>query len=217
MDSRRDLEVRLQRCRGFTDPAVDKEQYPTPADLASHLVHAADLHGDFEGRVVLDLGTGTGILALGAATRGPDRVIGLELDRAALTVARENRQRIAGETDLAPVTWVLGDATRPPLCPTEPVTVLSNPPFGAQRGRRHADRAFLEAIAALPQATSYTIHNAGSHDFVASFAGDNGGRVTHAWAGELDLDRQFPFHEAATRTIDVEILRIEWARSERGT
>lgn len=210
MRSRRDLERLLQECRGFEEPRVELEQYQTPADLAAHLVHVADLRGDLADGTVLDLGTGTGILALGAATRNPRQVLGIERDRTVLDTARENDRMLRRRTHLEPVAWIRGDATRLPLRCPDPVTVLSNPPFGAQRGRRHADRGFLAAIAGLAPAVSYTVHNAGSHHFVEAFAGDNGGRVTDAWAADLDLDRQFPFHEDRRRSIDVEIARIEW-------
>jgi putative methylase len=201
-----ELERRLSSLSGFADPRADLEQYPTPAWLAAHLVHLADLQGDLAGRRVLDLGTGTGLLGLGAATRGPASVVGIDRDPAALSVARDNAAALA---PTAPVHWLLADATRPPLSPARPATVLTNPPFGARDGNEHADRAFLAAAAELG-AVSYSIHNAGSRAFVESFADDAGGEVTHAVAADFELDRQFPFHEEDRRVIEVEVFRIEW-------
>lgn len=209
MPSKRALERRLADLDGFDQPRVELEQYATPAWLAAHLLHLADLQGDLRGRTVVDLGAGTGMLAIGAALRGAHGVVGIERDPGALSVARCNGARIEGADGLD---WVRGDATRAPLCPAEPVTVVMNPPFGAQRGARHADRAFL-ATAADVAAVSYSIHNAESRDFVEAFAGEEGGTVTHAFAAEVDLDRQFEFHAEETRSIDVEVFRIEWGRS----
>jgi len=212
--TRRGLERRLADLATFAEPRLDLEQYPTPADLAAHLLHDADLRGDLSG-TVLDLGAGTGVLALGAGLRSPDRVIGIERDAGALAVARENRRAVDPPT---PVAWLRGDATRPPLCREgdsqtppgrEDVTVVTNPPFGAQDGSRGADRAFLAAAAGIA-AVSYSIHNAGSEAFVEAFAGDNGGRVTHAFGAGLDLDRRFDHHSTERKTIDVEVFRIEW-------
>mgnify|MGYP000459968079 CR=1 FL=1 len=48
------------------------------------VIHGIELRveaGPDADEVVLDLGTGTGMLALAAALRGPARVIGVELDR----------------------------------------------------------------------------------------------------------------------------------------
>ncbi|GAD52968.1 predicted RNA methylase [Halarchaeum acidiphilum MH1-52-1] len=205
---KRALERRLADVAGFDDPDVEREQYPTPAGLAAHLLHTADLRGDLDD-VVLDLGTGTGMLALGAACRDPARVVGLDVDGDALAIARANESRVAPET---PVAWVRGDARDPPLDVARPVTVVMNPPFGAQRERRHADRRFLATAADLAD-VSWSIHNAGSRDFAASFAADEGGAVTDAFAAEFDVARQFDFHTSARETLDVEVYRIDWSQS----
>ena len=206
MHSKRALEMRLSEVAGFDAPRADLEQYATPADVAAHVVHLAEVQGDLSGTVV-DLGTGTGMLALGAAFAGPERVVAVERDADALETARENERRIDSPT---PVAWLLGDATRPPLCdPAGPVTVLMNPPFGAQRGNVHADRRFLDAVAGLAD-VSYSIHNAGSREFVESFAADHGGTVTHAFRAAFDLPNQFAFHERERATVDAEVFRVEW-------
>ncbi|MEF8774240.1 MAG: METTL5 family protein [Halobacteriales archaeon] len=202
-----ELERRLSSLSGFASPRVELEQYPTPAWLAAHLIHLVDLQSDLAGRLVVDLGAGTGLLALAAATRRPRAVVGVERDPDALRVARENERALAPAT---PVHWVRTDATRPPLSDSSGATVLMNPPFGAQRGHEHADRAFLGAAADVA-GVSYSIHNEGSRSFVESFAGDEGGDVTHAFAAKFELDRQFPFHDRDRQIVDVEVFRIEWS------
>jgi putative methylase len=200
------LETQLAVVAGFENPRVDLEQYPTPPGLAAHVVHVADLNDDIDGKTVVDLGTGTGMLALGAALRGPERVVGVEVDRSALETARENRKRVGTRTS---IDWVLADATRAPLCPSEPTTVVMNPPFGAQDGKAGADRAFLETAADIAD-VSYSIHNDGSREFVEAFAADHGGEVTHAFAATFDVDRQFDFHDQERAELDTELYRIEW-------
>jgi putative methylase len=206
MATKAQLAGQLAVVAGFENPQAALEQYPTPPELAAHVIHVADLNGDVEGRTVVDLGTGTGMLALGAALRGPARVVGVEIDRAALLTARENRVRVGTRT---PIHWIQADATRLPLRPDGPTTVVMNPPFGAQAGNEHADRAFLASAAAIAD-VSYSVHNAGSREFVEAFAADNGGEVTHAFAAEFDVDRQFDHHEDDRRGIDTEVFRIEW-------
>ncbi|WP_299233175.1 METTL5 family protein [Natronomonas sp.] len=204
--TRRRLAQELAVVAGFEDPRAPLEQYHTPPDLAAHIVHVADLQADIEGRTVLDLGCGTGMLALGAALRGPDRVVGLDVDPAPLSTAAENERRVGAITD---VSWVRGDATAAPFAPKERATVLMNPPFGAQSGNEGADRGFLETASRIAS-VSYSVHNAGSESFVESFAADNGGTVTHSFAAEFDLPRQFDHHTAERRSIDTEVFRIEW-------
>ncbi|NHN58669.1 MULTISPECIES: METTL5 family protein [Halorussus] len=216
------LERRLSRVTGFGDPRVELEQYPTPADLAAHLVHLADVQGDLAGKTVADLGTGTGMLALGAACRSPARVVALDRDAAALARARENERTVLPEA-ATPVEWILADATRAPLCLSSEqsaavgrqtaradATVLMNPPFGAQTGNEHADRAFL-ATARAVSSVSYSVHNAGSREFVEAFAADEGGEVTHAFRAELELPRQFAHQTSEREVVDAEVFRIRWA------
>ncbi|MFB6171386.1 MAG: METTL5 family protein [Haloarculaceae archaeon] len=204
--TKRALAQELAVVGGFEDPRVDLEQYRTPPDLAAHLVHTADLQGDIEHRLVVDLGCGTGMLALGAALRGPDTVVGVDIDPAPLRTARRNQRRVGTTTTIG---WVRGDATRVPLAPVGPTTVVMNPPFGAQDGNEHADRAFLQTAADISD-VSYSIHNAGSRSFVEAFAADEGGEVTHAFAAEFDVPHQFDFHDADREVIEVEVFRIVW-------
>lgn len=205
MHSRREMARALGQVQDFDEPSAALEQYLTPPELASHVCHLAGMHNDLAGRTVVDLGTGTGMLALASRYGDPDRVVGIDVDWAALATARENERRLF---DRPVVDWIRGDATRPPLTVTD-ATVLANPPFGAQDGSRHADRDFLEAAAEIA-AVSYTIHNEGSRSFVESFVEDAGATVTHAFGAEMKVDRRFEFHTADRVDLPVEVYRIEW-------
>lgn len=208
MATKRELEGQLAVVAGFENPRAALEQYPTPPALAAHVIHLADLQGDIEGRTVVDLGAGTGMFTLGAALRSPERVVALELDRQPLTTAVKNRRRVGTKT---PIHWIQADATRPPLRLDGPVTVVMNPPFGAQNGQTGADRGFLETAAEIAT-VSYSVHNTGSRDFIEAFAADNGGEVTHAFAAAFEVRNQFDHHADERREIDTEVYRIEWQR-----
>lgn len=206
MPTKSALAQQLGVVAGFDDPQASLEQYRTPPDLAAHLIHTADLQGDIQGRRVVDLGCGTGMLALGAALRGPETVVGLDIDPSPLSTARENERKIGSQTS---VSWLRADATQSPLCPAEATTVVMNPPFGAQSSNEHADRGFLETAASVAD-VSHSIHNEGSQEFVESFAADKAGEVTHAYQTAFELPRQFEFHDEESRTITAELYRIEW-------
>lgn len=207
MATKRALAQQLGVVGGFENPRVDLEQYRTPPDLAAHLIHRADLNGDIADRTIIDLGCGTGMLSLASALRGPRIVVGLDIDDGPLHVARENERKVASS---ASISWVQAAVEQCPLCPDGPTTVIMNPPFGAQEGNRHADRGFLETTAKIAD-VSYSIHNAESAQFVESFAVDNGGEVTQAYAAEFDVPHSFDFHEDSRRSLDVEVFRIEWS------
>ncbi|WP_018258491.1 METTL5 family protein [Halomicrobium katesii] len=207
MSTKRALAQQLGVVAGFDDPRAPLEQYRTPPELAAHLIHLADLRGDIEDRTIVDLGCGTGMLTLGAALRGPERTVGLDVDPAPLQTARDNERKVASATS---VSWVRGDAENAPLRPDrDGTTVVMNPPFGAQSGNEHADRAFLETTAAIAD-VSYSIHNEGSQEFVGSFAADNGGTVTDSYQTEFEIPRQFDHHEDESRAVTAEVYRIDW-------
>ncbi len=67
---------------------------------------AAYANNDIIGKTVLDLGCGTGRLALGASYLGADNVVGVDVDRLAIKTAVENSLKVglAGN-----VQWVIGD------------------------------------------------------------------------------------------------------------
>lgn len=206
MTSKRNLARQLSSIAGFDHPRVDLEQYKTPPDIAAHVIHVAALRGDIADRTVIDLGTGTGMFAIGAVLRGATPVVGLEIDPDALDIARTNTSAVGISGELH---WIRGDVFDHPLRSVAGATVIMNPPFGAQRDNRHADRQFL-AVAREIGAVSYSIHNAGSMDFVEAYAADEGGTVTDAFELTMPLPNQFDFHTAADRTISAECFRIEW-------
>ena len=90
----RQLEMRLERLQGFERPTARLEQYQTPAPVAARLLHHAAMQGAIEGRRVVDLGCGTGILGCGAALLGASAVTGLDIDPAAVAAARRNAERL---------------------------------------------------------------------------------------------------------------------------
>jgi len=201
---KRALARRLSAVDGFRNPDVELEQYATSPALAANIVHLADLEGDLDAPV-LDLGTGTGMLAIAAACRTPPRVVGIDIDADALAIARENEATVDPPTG---VEWVQGNASDPPIR-LRRATVLMNPPFGAQHGARGADREFLDAARAHASVT-YSVHNAGSRSFIESYAADHDGSVTHAFAAEFPVDAQFEFHRTDRAVLDVEVFRVEW-------
>src|SRR5512139_383209 len=84
------LEMALQRLSGFSHPTAALEQYQTPAPLAARLLFHALMKGDIEGKNVCDLGSGTGVLSIGAALLGAVQVTGVDIDKKAVEVAKAN-------------------------------------------------------------------------------------------------------------------------------
>ena len=197
----RALEIALEDLEGFGRPDPRTEQYATPAVIAARLLHHAHLLGDIGGKAVCDLGCGTGILACGAALLGAWKVVGVELDPAALAVAERNAARLG----------VMAEFVRGDVRDREVIgglgsfdTVVMNPPFGAQDP--HADRPFIDAALGLAPVV-YGIFNAGSLPFLTLYIAGRA-RIDSAIGGVLPMKRTFSFHRKDVADIDVEIVRM---------
>ncbi len=198
----RRLEMELQRLAGFTRPRAALEQYQTPAPLAARLLYHALMKGDIGGKRVCDLGSGTGILAIGAALLGAASVTGIEADAKAVEVAYENAALLQ-EADAG---FIVADVKDPSLSSRAGTfdTVVMNPPFGAQK--EHADRPFIDLALVLAPVT-YGIFNAGSAPFVRTYT-EGRGEITETVGGTFPIKRTFTFHTKDVQEIEVEILRL---------
>jgi putative methylase len=193
---KKDLEIVLQGLAPHPSPSPRLEQYATPAGIAAEVLFLAAQLGDIQGRKVVDLGCGTGVLGIGAALIGAREVVGIDVDEAALGVARANASRLG--VDLGLLTMEVGEF--PEACDT----VLMNPPFGAQQP--HADLPFLDAAFRIARVL-YSFHNAPSEAFVLGWIQDRGGRVTHRLPYAFPILRQFAFHSEDSRVFPVVLLR----------
>lgn len=193
----RKLEIVLEQVQVFESPSSELEQYSTPAPIAARLLYIAFLHGDVAGVRVVDLGCGTGILALGAALLG-GVVTGVDSDKRALAIARRNAKAL--DVDVA---W---RARSIESFEGSFDTVVMNPPFGAQK--RRSDRPFLLKAVSLGNVV-YLLHNSVVNGFVRRFLKPH--RVTDAIPVELPIAHTFKFHKDEVRYVDAIIYRIEVA------
>jgi putative methylase len=193
----RQLEMLLQRVSDFKHPSAEREQYQTPAPLAARLLHTAWLAGDIEGKEILDLGAGTGMLAIGAALLGGN-VVAVEEDMEAITLAEANAHDLG--CNIRFIRIDITDTSAANLIPGAD-TVIMNPPFGAQT--EHADRPFIDMALEKGQIL-YGIYNAGSAPFLVAYIKDRGEITASIHAG-LTIPRTFWFHSRDRYEIPVEI------------
>ena len=188
----------LARVPAHPRPTIALEQYRTPPDLAARLVFELAGLGDLARGRVIDLGAGTGMLSIAAAMFGAPDVVGLDVDPAALRVART----AAADLDVADQTqWVVGDIAQACL---RGEVALTNPPFGTRQ--RHADRPFLDhAFSQAPVAV--VIHHAEAVDHVDARAASHGKTRTHGWRLGFDLPHQYAHQSRATKTLAAVALR----------
>ena len=196
------LEMTLQRLAGFSRPRAALEQYQTPAPLAARLLYHGLMKGDIGGKSVCDLGSGTGVLAIGAALLGAGTVTGIEIDQQAVRTAEKNAALLGADVEF--MVADVRDATLPQYITTPCDTVIMNPPFGAQRA--HADRPFIDLALSIAPVT-YSIFNAGSIQFIKTYTAGRA-EIAEKVGGVFPIKRTFSFHTRDVQDIEVEILRL---------
>jgi putative methylase len=216
-----DLELFLSQIKPHPSPNLHLEQYTTSESAAATLLYlAAYTYGDIVDKRILDLGCGTGRLALGSAFLGAESAVGIDIDRLAVKLAAEKSAKIGFETK---VDWIAGDLN---AVAGKFDTVLQNPPFGVQK--RGADRVFLEKALQVADAV-YSLHNHPFSDeplvkrlrrnavllqveaspFIARFVESHGGRIKAVYAVLMTIPHMFDFHKKARSEtiIDLYVIR----------
>lgn len=212
--SKRHLVATLEQAKGF-DQATAKlhlEQYPTDAGAAVELAYIAGfMHGDVKGRVVLDLGTGTGRLAIAMLFFGAATAIGIEIDDDAARLAVENAVAFGFHDALHVIQADVMDlATLVRGTTVDGCTIVMNPPFGIQ-GPRGADMRFLETAMAFPPAgTIYSMHLSAdrSRDHITARIAAAGWITSEVHQVPVILPRLYDFHVEKRKEIQVDVYRL---------
>ncbi|MDH7507423.1 MAG: METTL5 family protein [Candidatus Thermoplasmatota archaeon] len=196
---KKQLEIILQKIPTFTKPIVELEQYQTPAEIAADIIFIAYQLGDIKDKTVIDLGCGTGIFSIGAKIMGAKKVIGVDIEKNCLKIAR----KYAREKKLK-ITFINKDVKD---IKTKCDTVLMNPPFGAQNSNKKADRRFIEKGFEIA-CVIYSLHLSKTVAFIE--------KMVKSLNGEINLEKQyiFPlkniydFHEKKVLNYNICLLRI---------
>jgi putative methylase len=195
--SRRQLEIQLGKLKILQTPELRLEQYPISAKVAAELLHMAGFeHHDLQGETI-DLGTGTGRLAIGAAIMGSKRVVGVDIDDRSIALARENAMMAGVQVD-----WFVSDIKE---VAGRYDTVIMNPPYGTRSP--HLDVRFLERAFELAP-VSYSVHKSSTREFLRRFVGKRNRKVDAVRSMSLDIPHLFPFHNKKWENVEVDLYRI---------
>ncbi|KAL6260202.1 hypothetical protein P5V15_007737 [Pogonomyrmex californicus] len=205
----RQLEEYLQQLDVFENPKVLLEQYATSAHIASHMLYAAQSQfDDIEGKSIADLGSGCGILSLGAKMLGAEYVVGFEIDSDAVDIQYRNCNDIELFVEI-----VQCDILRflPGKFEKYFDTIIMNPPFGT-KNNAGVDMKFLEAALKLSSNAVYSLHKSTTRDYVLSKASQLGAKGTVIAELRYDLPRAYKFHKKTSVDIQVDFIRFELKR-----
>jgi putative methylase len=198
-----DLEKAISEIEVHPMPKAYLEQYTTPSRVAVEFLFVATyIYNDIIDKRIMDLGCGTGRLAIGAALLGAREAFGVDVDKIAVNVARKNAEKKKVKQNTH---WIVADID---VIQGTFDTVLQNPPFGVQR--RGADRKFIKRSLELGRRI-YSLHKSGgrNREFIKRFIERHGGKVTGIFPMKMDIPKMFDFHTTKNRCVKVDLYRIE--------
>ena len=198
---RQELEITLSRSiRSFSEPKFSLEQYQTPPRVAANLLHRANELGDIDGKSIIDLCAGTGILGIGAALLG-GQVTCIEIDSGAVEILKQNVENIGidlkiEESDI----FTIGDI--------QVDTVVSNPPFGIQQKTKR-DLDFIESGMKMCK-VGYFILDGSPSNFskIPNILNKRGLTVIESYKDEFPLNRSYPWHKLKRKIMAAMVIRV---------
>jgi putative methylase len=217
-----DLELFLSQIEPPPTPKPSFEQYTIPANVAATILYlAAYTYNDIVNKTVLDLGCGTGRLALGAAFLGAKYVVGVDIDKSAVKMAFENSLKANLKEK---VDWINADID---VIQGNFDAILQNPPFGVQKPR--ADRKFLQKALETGKVV-YSLHKSPKKDkafvkkvkarkngimpiapspFFKKFIEVHGGKIRGVYATVMMIPHMFSFHTKKKHEFVAELYVME--------
>jgi putative methylase len=213
-----ELEMIIAEILPHPSPKAYLEQYTVSPEVAAELLYMATyIYDDIIGKSVIDLGCGTGRLAIAAAMLGAKEVVGVDIDKVAITQAIKNAEKLGVK---ARIDWIIADIN---AMRGNSDTVLQNPPFGVQK--RRADRKFLIKALQIGKHV-YSLHkgagsvdkrrsnkpmlpSAGPSSFLKKFIKKNGGEIKAMYALTMSIPRIFAFHQKQRHQFLVNLYVIE--------
>jgi len=200
MMKKKHLSMLLSQLSPSPKPKLKWEGYTLDPESAAEMIHVASwINNDIKRKSVIDLGCGSGILAVGAALNGAKEVYGVDIDREAVKAAKKNAEKIGVRTELIAghIDCIRGHFD----------TTLMNPPFGTWK--RGADILFLRKALEISDVV-YSLHKKGSltSEFLRQKIPEIGGKIDQVREMEITIRRTYSFHRKRNYKVKVSLYRI---------
>ena len=196
---KKELEIRLQKVPFFEKPIPHLEQYLTPASIVADIIFTASQFKDIENKIVVDLGCGTGIFSFGARFVNAKEVIGIDIDKNSIKIAKKYAKEVNQN-----ITFLVQDVNDVKVkCDT----VIMNPPFGAQKSSLRADRKFIEKAFEIGKVL-YTLHLSETIPFIEKMISSLNGEITYYKDYIFPIKHTFDFHDKEAVNYNVTLLRV---------
>ena len=183
------LTIQLDKLKGFSGPKSELEQWRTPGRIAAETA----LLSEPEGKSVIDLGCGTGILSIAVSLLGAKKVIGVDIDTTTLEIARKNSEQLN-----LPITWVNKNALS--WEPEERAdTCLMNPPFDF---KHDLDTRFVEKALAISGTVYALLSSRGRQYWLDHYSAE----VLQEF--DFPLKQQQWFHKRKSVNFEMDLIRF---------
>lgn len=195
------LAVVLSRLSTFEHSHTYAEQYPTDSEVGASVLWNAYMNSDIKGKIIADLGAGTGIIGIGCLLLGAKKVYFVDSDSDALEIAKKNLDTV-DKTLAKKAVFIAADIKEF----NEHVdVVVMNPPFGTKN--IHADKIFLEQAFKIAPVV-FSFHKVESEKFLDSFSRDSGYTITHKWPYDFPIKQTMAFHTKKIYRFKVVAVRL---------
>ena len=195
----KDLEIILQKVPTYERPNPFIEQYTTPANIAADIIFTAFKFGDIQDKKVVDLGCGTGIFSFGAKLANAKEVVGIDVDEGSIKIAKNYAEK--NNEDIQFITKDIKDVH------VKCDTVIMNPPFGAQKSNRWADRAFIEKGFEISNVI-YSLHQTKTIPFIEKLVSSLNGKINYKKNYVFPIKQTYFFHKKKIEKLDATLVRI---------
>jgi len=204
--SKSKLAIILSKLKTFSSPDLMAEQYATDSEIAAEVLWNAFYLYDIENKTIADLGSGTGILGLGALLLGAKKVFFIESDKNSTKTAKENLKFLEEKLGIKLVKKAIFLNQDINNFNEKVDIVIQNPPFGTKQ--KHADKMFLEKAFSITKII-YSFHKLETERFVNKISEDYGFEITHLWKFDFPIKATYSFHRKKIQRIKVGCWRIK--------
>jgi putative methylase len=201
MVGQKQIEIILSKLLPYSNPKLNLEEYSLDSKSAAKILSVAGMiYNDIIDKCVIDLGCGTGILAIGAALIGAKHVVGIDIDDESINIAKKNAREVAVEVD-----YLVGDIR---LISSSFDTTLMNPPFGSWN--RGIDIIFLMKALQISKVI-YSLHKRSekSREYLARKIASLGGKIEKIFELEIILPHTYAFHRKKKYYVKTDLYRIK--------
>lgn len=196
---RKRLALLLSQVKPNPKPKLKWESYMLDAESAASIAYIAGQLNDIHEKKVIDLGCGSGILAIAASLLGAEWVVGVDIDKDAIEAAVKNSFRLNADVD-----FIIGDIDCIIGCFD---TTLMNPPFGSWH--KGTDIKFLRKALEISNVV-YSLHKHSLlvRKFLNRQIPQLGGKIDRIQEINIMISKTYKFHRKKIYPVKADLYRI---------